>query len=353
MHQRTEALSGVKTPGLVDLQVNGYKGVDFSSGELTQGDFIRACRGLFEAGTTAFLPTMVTSRQDVYEHNLPIIAECLEMPEFEGRLLGIHIEGPFISAQDGTRGAHNADWVRAPDTGFLDKLIDWAGARVKLLTIAAEPRGADDLARYAVGKGIAVALGHQDADEEDIERLVRAGAVALTHLGNGVPAMLPRHKNPVWAGLGNDDLTATIIADGNHLPISILKTIIRTKGPQRCVVISDGGSLSGFGPGRYETLGHKVVLEENGRLYDPKTGYMCGSSATMLRCMNHLASLDLLRPEELIAMGFYNPLKLIGLAPKDAAPGGSVAPPARGPGGLSGDIFFDDGRRSFYLRRRE
>src|SRR4030042_14494 len=128
MRQSTEALSGVlfKIPGLGDLQVNGYKGVDFSSGALTQGDFIRACRGLFEAGTTAFLPTMVTSRQEVYEHNLPIIAECLEMPEFEDRLLGIHIEGPFISAQDGTRGAHNAEWVMAPGTGFLDKLIGWA-----------------------------------------------------------------------------------------------------------------------------------------------------------------------------------------------------------------------------------
>ena len=343
MHQRTEALSGVKIPGLIDLQVNGYKGVDFSSGELTQGNFIRACRGLFEAGTTAFLPTMVTSRQDVYEHNLPIIAECLEMPEFEGRLLGIHIEGPFISAQDGTRGAHNAEWVRAPDTGFLDKLIGWADGRVKLLTIAAEPRGAEGLARYAVRKGIAVALGHQDADEEDIDRLVCAGTVALTHLGNGVPAMLPRHKNPVWAGLANDDLTATIIADGNHLPASILKTIIRTKGPERCVVISDGGSLSGFGPGRYETLGHKVVLEENGRLYDPKTGYMCGSSATMLKCMNHLASLGLVGLDELVAMGFHNPLKLIGLAAKHVAPGD--------PGGLSGDIFFDEGRRAFYLKR--
>src|SRR4030042_4419409 len=141
-----------------------------------------------------------------------------------------------------------------------------SGGRVKLLTIAAEPRGAEDLARYAVSKGIAAARGHQDAGEEDIDRLVRAGAVALTHLGNGVPAMLPRHKNPVWAGLANDDLTATIITDGNHLPASILKTIIKTKGPERCVVISDGGWLSGFGPGRYETLGQEVVLEENGRL---------------------------------------------------------------------------------------
>jgi N-acetylglucosamine-6-phosphate deacetylase len=194
----------MKVPGLVDLQVNGYKGVDFSCSDLTRDEFIRACREMLEAGTTAFLPTMITSPEDVYEHNLPIIAEVMELPEFRGRLLGIHIEGPFISPQVGTRGAHNAEWIRPPDIDLLDRLIGWARGKIKLLTIAAELPGTEELARYVVSKGIAVALGHQAAQEEDLERLVRAGAVAITHLGNGVPAMLGRHKNPIWAGLAED-----------------------------------------------------------------------------------------------------------------------------------------------------
>jgi N-acetylglucosamine-6-phosphate deacetylase len=304
-------------PGLVDLQVNGYAGVDFSSPDLTETDFIAACEQLFEAGTTAFLPTMITSPEYVYERNLAIMAAVLERAELRGRLPGLHLEGPFISLQEGARGAHNSEWIRKPDLDYFERLTVWAGGKVKLITIAAEVNGAEQLAKHATSKGIVVSLGHQMAGEKDLEKLVQAGSTSLTHLGNGIPADLDRHENPLWAGLGNDDLSAMIITDGNHLPASLVKTIIRTKGPASCIVVSDASPLAGFKPGRYETLGHKVVLEESGRLYDPATGYLVGSSATMLECMNWLASLKLAGPDELIAVGFYNPLKLIGLSAKD------------------------------------
>ena len=324
-------------PGLVDLQVNGYKGVDFSSASLTQDDFIRACRQLLEAGTTAFLPTMITSLPEVYKHNLEIMASVLELEEFRGRLLGVHLEGPFISPEEGARGAHNPQWTTEPDINYLQQLIDWAGGKVKLLTIAAELDEAEQLARYAVSRGITVSLGHQMAGEKALQNLVRAGARAITHLGNGVPMVLHRHHNPIWAALAEDGLVATVITDGHHLPPSLLKTIIRTKGPHRCIVISDASSLAGLPPGRYETLGHKVILEETGRLYNPATGYMVGSSATMLQCMNYLASLKLASIDELIAMGFYNPLKLIGLRPQDV-------PQDRG-------IWFDEKQGVFYSEK--
>lgn len=327
----------MQMPGLVDLQVNGYKGVDFASGDLTEADFVRTCRAMLEAGTTAFLPTIITSPETVYEHNLPIMAKAMRRKEFRGRLLGIHVEGPFICRQEGARGAHNPDWIREPDVGYLERLIEAGDGMVRLITIAAELEGAEDLARYAVSEGIAVSLGHQMAGEEDLERLIRAGAVSLTHLGNGVPAMLPRHNNPVWAALANDDLTAMIITDNHHLPVSILKTIVRAKGPERCVVVSDISSLAGLGPGCYEVSGQQVVLEDSGRLYDPATGYLVGSSATMLQCMNWLASLNLVSPDELAAMGFYNPLKLIGLDKEDVAEGRP--------------IWFEEGQEVLYLQR--
>jgi N-acetylglucosamine-6-phosphate deacetylase len=326
----------MRIPGLIDLQVNGYKGVNFSSKDLTEDDFVRACRGVFEAGTTAFLPTVITSPDDVFKHSLEVVAAVLQKEEFRGRLLGVHVEGPFISAQDGARGTHDAEFIRKPDVGYLEKLIEWAGGNVKLITIAADVEGAERLARYAVSRRIAVSLGHQMAGEEDIEKLARAGAAALTHLGNGVPAMLPRHKNPIWAGLANDDLCAMIITDGHHLPASMLKTIIRAKCPERCVVTSDSSPLAGLEPGKYETTGHKLVLEDSGRLWDEETGYFAASSATMLQCINHLASLNLVGNDELVAMGFYNPLKLIGLDADDVAPGR--------------DIWFDEERRAFYMR---
>ncbi len=324
MSRKAQISNGIKIWGLVDLQVNGYKGVNFSDISLTRDDFILACRGIFEAGTTAFLPTIITSSREVYEHNLPIMAAVLQEAEFRGRLLGIHIEGPFISAQKGTRGAHDEQWISKPDVDYLRQLIDWADGRVKMLTIAAEPNGAEKLARYAADRGITVSLGHQIAGEQDLCRLVRAGAVSLTHLGNGTPAMLPRHENPIWAGLGNDDLVAMIITDGHHLPVSILKTFIRTKNSKRCVVVSDASSPAGLPAGKYEVLGHQVILEEDGLLHDLTTGYLAGSSATMLQCMNHLASLDLVGANELLAMGFDNPLALIGLGPKDVAQGRGI-----------------------------
>jgi N-acetylglucosamine-6-phosphate deacetylase len=305
----------MKIPAPIDLQVNGYNGVDFSSPDLAEDDFIRACREMLQAGTTAFLPTMITSPTEVYKRNLPIIARAINSDEFRNRLLGIHLEGPFISPKDGARGAHNPDWIRKPDTAFLAQLIDWSDDEIKLITIAAELDGAAELARSATDSGIVVSLGHQMAHTNDLQRLVDAGARALTHLGNGVPAVIPRHENPVWAGLANDQLTAMIITDGHHLPPSVIKTIIRTKTPARCILVSDASPLAGMPPGTYETLGQKVVLEPSGRLYNPKGNHLVGSSATLLQCISHLASLKLATSDEIIDMAFYNPLKLLNINP--------------------------------------
>ena len=315
MSKHTEEI--VEVPGLVDLQVNGYNGVDFSSSDLTEQDFHRACRELYEAGTTAFLPTIVTSPRELYERNLPLIARCMQRPELQGRVLGIHIEGPFLSPVDGARGAHNADWIRKPDLDLLERMIEWADRQVRLLTIAAELPDAEQLTQCAAARGIAVSLGHQLATEADLERQVRAGASALTHLGNGIPSEIDRHHNPLWAGLANDNLKAMMIADGHHIPPALIKTIIRTKGPANCIIVSDASPLAGFKPGRYETMSQTVILNEAGRLQNPRTGYLAGSSATMLDCVNHLASLNLLDWPELLRMGFDNPLQLINAASKE------------------------------------
>jgi len=306
---------GPSIPGLVDLQVNGYKGVDFSGANLTEADFARSCRNLLAAGTTAFLPTLITSPMELYERNLPIIAKVMQEEEFQGRVLGIHLEGPFLSPQEGARGAHNPEWMSDPDVESLKRLLDWAGGTARLLTIAADLDGADELARYATSHGVTVSLGHHMANEEDLSRLAATGAKALTHLGNGVPARLSRHQNPVWAGLANDNLAALIITDGHHLPPSLLKTILRTKGPENCIVISDASPLAGLVPGEYESMGARVVLEEDGLLHNPATGYMAGSSATIQTCVRHLASLGLVSPEEIAMMMWDNPLKLIGVSP--------------------------------------
>ena len=314
-----KATQGRSCPGFVDLQVNGFLGVDFSGPELTAADFRMACREVLSRGTAAFLPTIVTSPVEVLCRNLELVAETAGEAEFQGRLLGIHLEGPFISREPGGVGAHNAEWVLEPSIETFDDLQAAARGQIRMLTIAADATGAEALARHAGGQGVCVSLGHHLATGADLQRLAGAGATALTHLGNGVPAMLPRHPNPIWAALANDDLTATIIADGQHLPASVIKSFLRAKGIERIVVISDGAAVAGLPAGTYENtaLGKSIVLEESGKLHNPEKGCLAGSSATMLGCMNHLASLGLLGFEQLRTVGFANPLKLIGLSRGD------------------------------------
>jgi N-acetylglucosamine-6-phosphate deacetylase len=186
----------MKVPGLVDLQVNGYRGVDFSQADLTENTFTSVCREMLESGATAFLAAIITSADEVYAHNLPIMAKVLSKDEFQGRLLGIHLEGPFISSVEGARGAHNPQCVRRPDISYLQHLIDISQRTVKLVTIAAELEGADKLTRFAVENGIAVSLGHQMAGAGDLQKLADAGARALTHLEMASPLWWPATRIP-------------------------------------------------------------------------------------------------------------------------------------------------------------
>lgn len=303
----------VSLSGFVDLQVNGFLGVDFSSPELTEDDFVRACRALLAQGTAAFLPTVITSPLDTYARNLPLMAGVMAREEFQGRLLGFHLEGPFISRMPGAVGAHNPAYVRDPDVALLEQLLDWAGGYVRLLTLAAELPGADDLARCAVERGIAVSIGHSLFTTADLDRMADAGATALTHLGNGLPNLLPRHDNPLWVGLAHDAYTAMLITDGHHLPAPVIKTAARAKGADRFIVVSDASPVAGLPPGRYCFLDNDAILEPSGRFHNPEKQCLVGSSATMEQCMAHLVSMELFNEVELQRVGWGNPLRLIGL----------------------------------------
>jgi N-acetylglucosamine-6-phosphate deacetylase len=188
-------------PGFVDLQVNGFVGVDFSSPELTEESFIHACRTLLSRGTAAFLPTIITSPLEVYARNLPILAHGISLPEFQGRLPGLHLEGPFISPQPGAVGAHNPAWVRPPDLDLLQQLYQWSDGSIRLVTLAAELPGVETLARWVARQGLVVSVGHTLASPDDLERLSQAGSRAFTHLGNGLPPLLPKFANAPPAGL--------------------------------------------------------------------------------------------------------------------------------------------------------
>ena len=302
-----------KFAGFIDLQVNGYMGVDFSGADLTEKACADSFQAILDSGTVGFLPTLITSSRETYRRNLPIIRSVMARDEFRNHVLGIHLEGPFLSPEPGAIGAHNPELATQADVAFLEEMLALCDGTRLLLTVAADVEGAETVIKAAAERGAVVSLGHQLALEEDLDRAVRAGATALTHLGNGLPLMLPRHPNTIFAGLAEDRLTAMIITDGHHIPPALIKTVLRTKGVERTVVTSDASPLAGLSPGEYHSMGADVVLEPSGRLHDPVKGNLVGSSYSMLRCMNVLAELDLVRFEDLYRLGVTNPLALIGM----------------------------------------
>ena len=300
-------------PGYVDLQVNGHCGVDFSSSQLTGDEVVRVTEQLLAAGTVTFLPTLITSPPERYCRNVALIRDAVEKAGLRQHVPGVHLEGPFLSSLPGAVGCHNPAFIQQPSSAALDRILGESGDYVRLLTVAADQPGAEGLIRHARGKGIAVSVGHHLADAAQIGDAAAAGAVALTHLGNGLPNQLDRHCNPIWAGLGEDRLTAMIITDGHHLPPELIRVIIRCKGAAKIIVVSDASPITGFPPGRYHTLGNDATLEPNGKFHNPAKKCLVGSASTMKQCMDYLASLEILSGEELNMVGYENPLKLIGL----------------------------------------
>jgi N-acetylglucosamine-6-phosphate deacetylase len=305
-------------PGFVDLQVNGFVGVDFSHEALTEEAFLHAGHALIARGTAAFLPTLITSYEARLHRNLTVIAQALKKDAVLARhVLGLHLEGPFISKEPGAVGAHDPAAVHLPDRNYFERLFAWSEGRLRLLTLAAELPGAAELARHAVTRGVAVSCGHQLAGPADLALLAEAGATALTHLGNGMPNLVSRHANPLLAGLAEERLKVLFIPDGHHLPHHVLKVFARAAGADRLIATSDASSAAGLPPGTYDVLGNRAVLEPDGLLHNPEKHCLVGSSSTLLACMNVLHHCGLFSLDELIRIGFSNPLALVGLSPQD------------------------------------
>lgn len=302
-------------PGFIDLQVNGCMGIDYCSSSLTSAEIISSCEVLLQRGTIGFLPTIITTSETNYRQNLKKFVAAIEQSDLARKMiLGIHLEGPFISAEDGFRGAHPKEHVQLPSIQFLKKCIDWSDGMISMITIAAELPGASELCAFCVENGIAVSLGHQNATYEQICTLNKAGATGLTHLGNANKHLLDRHKNPIIAGLAHQEFSAMFISDGHHIPDELIQLILKAKRTSHCFVVSDASVFSAMPVGRYVTSwGMDVEINEKGRLFNPHTGYLVGSSSTMLECMNYLSSLKLLTLVELEQMGFYNPLNYLGI----------------------------------------
>ncbi len=277
-------------PALFDLQVNGFAGVDFQRAGLTAAELRRACEGLRAHATHRILLTLITDKPDALAHKLehcerlraadPLIAETV---------VGYHLEGPWLSPRPGFHGAHLPDLMCRPDLAVFHRLHDAAHGRLRLLTLAPELPGSDELIAAARARGIHVSLGHTDASDADIDRAIAAGARLCTHLGNGVPANLPRHDNIIQRLLARDELTACFIPDGIHLPPSALRNFFRAKPAGQSILTTDAMAAAGAPPGIY-TLAHiETEVGTDGIVRERGRRNFAGSALTLEHGVAHAA----------------------------------------------------------------
>lgn len=304
----------IVAPGLVDLQVNGYGGRDFTSAQLTVDEVLAIGRGLFHHGVTGYLPTVTTNSFETIAHALRVIDRaCREAPEDAASVWGIHVEGPYISPHDGPRGAHPREHCRAPDWDEFQRWQEAAGGRIRLLTLSAEYDEAPAFIRRAVAAGVVVAIGHTSATTVQIAAAVDAGASMSTHLGNGAHPQIRRHPNYIWDQLADDRLTASIITDGHHLPAAVVKCFVRVKGLERIVLVSDITGMGGMPAGRYSTsLGEVEVLDDGKLVVAGQRDLLAGAALPIDHCIGNVVRFAGVQIADAIAMASTSPARIAG-----------------------------------------
>jgi len=304
--------------GLVDLQVNGFAGYDLNDAQLTTQRIKRLAEKLLPLGVTTFLPTVITADKLQIAHSLRTIAEARQEYSIVAKMIpAVHLEGPYISPNDGPRGAHPLTHVRAPDKKEFTFWQECCQSLIGLVTLSPHWPESNEFITWLCDQGITVSIGHTDAKHEQITSAVDAGASMSTHLGNGASALLPRHPNHIWTQLAEDRLIATLIADGHHLPDETLKVMLRAKGLDKVVLVSDVVAVGGLSPGVYEQpIGGNVVLTKDKRLEIEGTPYLAGAARPLSDCVaNTLMATDLAL-SQVLTLATCNAARLIARSGK-------------------------------------
>jgi N-acetylglucosamine-6-phosphate deacetylase len=269
------------SPGLVDIQINGFAGVDFSSPDLEPDAVISLLPALGRTGVTSFCPTLITNSREALARNFEVLETARRTSAlFDRSAPCYHLEGPYISG-GASRGAHNPAFVRPPDWGEFCELQQAAGGRIGIVTLAPELPGAIDFIRRLKENGVAAAISHTDGAPADVHSAADAGAELSTHLGNGCPALIDRHQAPFWAQLSDSRLHASLICDTIHTTPEMVKVIYGVKGPAKCILISDAVHAAGLPAGRYSLVGTEIDLLAEGKVVRADGGSLAGSALSM------------------------------------------------------------------------
>lgn len=303
-------------PGLIDNQVNGYKGVSFSLGDanFNKTDVIRVTKGLWKVGVTTYLPTLRTNSQKNLIKNLKILANAKNDPATLGSIAGFHLEGPYISPLDGFRGAHALEYVRKPNWQEFMELYESSGENILEMTVAPEVEGAMKFINQCTKKNIIVGLGHHNATSEEVTEAVNMGARIATHLGNAMPNKIDRHKNPLWPQLSDDRLMVSIIGDGFHLSPEEIRVFYKAKGSLRTIITSDVTRYAGMPPGKYQNSeGDTILLTTDGAVMYLARNSLSGSASPVTKGVANVMKVTGCSMAEAFQMGATNAAKLYGL----------------------------------------
>ena len=302
-------------PGFVDAQVNGFGGFDVNAPDPSADEICAMVEALWRQGVTSLCPTVVTQSEEQMCRSLRAVAEAAGCSSLMAHSLPMaHVEGPYLSPEDGPRGAHAREHIRPASTAEYERWQGAAGGRVGVVTLAPEAPGALEYTRALAAEGTVIAIGHTAASPALVREAADAGARLSTHLGNGCHALLPRLENPIWAQLAEDRLWGSFIFDGHHLPPEVMKVMLRAKGLARALLVSDSVALAGAPPGSYESpVGGRVELGADGRLSLAGSGFLAGSASPLRagarNAMVH-AGVGLRAAMKLVAA---NPARLLGL----------------------------------------
>jgi N-acetylglucosamine-6-phosphate deacetylase len=313
------AIQEFVAPGFIDVQVNGFAGVDYNDSSAGTESIAQSIRKMFTTGVTRFFPTIITgSRERMVGalRNLATTKEELDrntLPEAHA-IEAFHVEGPNISPEDGPRGAHPQEHVRPPDFEEFKHWQEAANGGIRLVTVSPEWPGMTSYIREVVRSGVVVSIGHTKATSEQIEAAIDAGATMSTHLGNGAHPTLPKARNYIFDQLAADRLTASFIVDGIHIPGPFLMAAVRAKGVEGSVLVTDAVMPAMCSPGFYK-LGqldvelkadHSVVLQGGTRL--------AGSALRMDRAIGNTVRLGRVALRDALTMATVNPARVARIA---------------------------------------
>ncbi|MGC2162503.1 MAG: amidohydrolase family protein, partial [Silvibacterium sp.] len=300
--------------GLIDLQVNGFGGEDLNADSVDPNTVVRLTRKIVAAGVTTYLPTIITASEEKIVKALRAIAEARRGDGLVAQTVhSVHVEGPHISPEDGARGAHPREYARPPSLAEFDRWQNACGGMVGMVTMSPHYENSAAYVAGLVSRGVHVAIGHTAADSQQIRAAVDAGARLSTHLGNGIAGELPRHPNPLWTQMADDRLTATLIADGHHLPADTFKVMVRAKGLHRSILVSDAVALAGMPAGTYDApVGGRVELHEGGRLNVAGTNVLAGAALALKDAIPRAMSMGGLSLADALRMATENPGRFAG-----------------------------------------